>query len=243
MILEAQKLCKSFGGIKAVNMVDLYISEGEISSIIGPNGAGKTTLFNLFTRRLNCDSGQIIFKGDDISELPSYMVSQAKLSRSFQITNIFPMLSVFDNVQLGIITSKRKNFSIFSKSNTFAIKETKAILDSVGLIDQKDVISRKLSHGDQKKLDIAIALACQPDLLLLDEPSSGMSPDETKAITNLIQNLARQRGLTLVFIEHDMSVVFTISDKIRVMHQGKIIAEGTPEEIRRNEQVQSVYLG
>ena len=144
---------------------------------------------------------------------------------------------------MGIITSKRKNFSIFSKSNTFAIKETKAILDSVGLIDQKDVISRKLSHGDQKKLDIAIALACQPDLLLLDEPSSGMSPDETKAITNLIQNLARQRGLTLVFIEHDMSVVFTISDKIRVMHQGKIIAEGTPEEIRRNEQVQSVYLG
>ena len=224
-------------------MVDLYISEGEISSIIGPNGAGKTTLFNLLTRRLNCDSGQIIFKGDDISELPSYMVSQAKLSRSFQITNIFPMLSVFDNVQLGIITSKRKNFSIFSKSNTFAIKETKAILDSVGLIDQKDVISRKLSHGDQKKLDIAIALACQPDLLLLDEPSSGMSPDETKAITNLIQNLARQRGLTLVFIEHDMSVVFTISDKIRVMHQGKIIAEGTPEEIRRNEQVQRVYLG
>jgi branched-chain amino acid transport system ATP-binding protein len=243
MMLEARRLCKAFGGVRAVNLVDLHISEGEISSIIGPNGAGKTTLFNLLTGHLNCDSGQIIFKGENISKIPSHMISQAKLARSFQITSIFPNLSVFDNVQLGIITSKKKNLNIFSKTKTFAITETEEILESVGLCDQKDFISGTLSHGDKKKLDIAIALACKPELLLLDEPSSGMSPAETRAITNLIQKLARQRGLTLVFIEHDMSVVFGISEKIRVMHQGSIIAEGTPEEIRRNEEVQSVYLG
>jgi len=243
MILEGKKLCKSFGGVKAVSMVNLHISEGEISSIIGPNGAGKTTLFNLLTGHLNFDSGQIIFKGEDISEIPSHMISQAKLARSFQITSIFPNLSVFDNVQLGIITSKKKNLNIFSRTKTFAITETEEILESVGLGDQKDFISGTLSHGDKKKLDIAIALACKPELLLLDEPSAGMSPAETRAITNLIQKLARQRGLTLVFIEHDMSVVFGISEKIRVMHQGMIIAEGTAEEIRKNEEVQSVYLG
>ncbi len=243
MILEVKGLCKSFGGVKAVDQVDLQIGEREISSIIGPNGAGKTTLFNLLTGHLPPDLGEIIFKGEDISKIPSYLISQRKMARSFQRTSIFPRLSVFDNVQIAVITCERKNLKFFSRVKRMAVKETEGILESVGLDHQRNVISGTLSHGDQKKLDIAIALACQPELLLLDEPSAGMSPDETRGITELIQRLAKQKGLPLVFIEHDMSIVFGISQKIRVMHQGRIIAEGTPEEVSRNEEVQRVYLG
>jgi len=243
MILETQKLTKSFGGLTAVHDVNLHIQEGELVSIIGPNGAGKTTLFNLLTAHISVDSGRVIFKGKDITQLPPHAISRMGIGRSFQRLNIFPRLSAFENIQVAIFSEQRKNRNVFVRASKLARHETEAILESIGLLDKKDFKGGLLAHGDQKRLEMGIALAVKPSLLLLDEPTQGMSPRESSELTQLIQKLVRERGLTLIFVEHDMNVVFSISDSIKVLHQGKILFEGRPEEVKKNEEVQKIYLG
>jgi branched-chain amino acid transport system ATP-binding protein len=243
MILETENLAKSFGGLTAVYDVNLRIQEGELASIIGPNGAGKTTLFNLLTGHLPLDSGRVIFQGRDITGLPPHTISRMGIGRSFQRLNIFPRLSAFDNVQVAVFSAQRQSRNLFSRASRLARRETEAILDSVGLLDKKDVKGGLLAHGDQKRLEMGIALAVEPTLLLLDEPTQGMSPRESAEITRLIQKLVKEKGLTLIFVEHDMNVVFGISDNIKVLHQGRIIFEGKPEEVKNNQEVQKIYLG
>ena len=226
----------------AVNDVSFEIVEGELSSIIGPNGAGKTTLFNLLTGHLRPEIGGIFFKEKEITGLSPHEICRKGIGRSFQRTNIFPRLTVFDNVQVAVMSWQRKSGNIFLRAQKMLREETDQVLESVGLEDKKDMTAGLLAHGDQRRLEIGIALGSFPELLLLDEPTAGMSPEESDRTVDLIQRLAREKGLTLLFIEHDMNVVFRISEKIRVMHMGEIIAEGTPEEVRANEQVQRIYL-
>jgi len=243
MILRAEKLHKSFGGLTAVYDVNLQIQEKELVSIIGPNGAGKTTLFNLLTGHLPADSGRIFFQEKEISRLPPHTISRMGIGRSFQRLNIFPRLSAFENIQVAVFSAQRQSRNLFSRASKLARRETEAILDSVGLLDKKEVKGGLLAHGDQKRLEMGIALAVEPNLLLLDEPTQGMSPRESAEITRLIQKLVKEKGLTLIFVEHDMNVVFGISDSIKVLHQGRIIFEGKPEEVKNNEEVQRIYLG
>jgi branched-chain amino acid transport system ATP-binding protein len=243
MIFETRHLKKSFGGLTAVNDVDLQVQNGELVSIIGPNGAGKTTLFNLLTGHIAPDEGTVYFKGEDITGLPPHAISRRGVGRSFQRLNIFPRLSAFENIQVAVFSAQRKSRLLFSRAERIARDETEAILESVGLLGRKDTPGGMLAHGDQKRLEIGIALAVNPSLLLLDEPTQGMSPKETVQTTALIQKLVKERGLTLIFVEHDMNVVFGISDTIRVLHQGRILFSGRPDEVKNNEEVQKIYLG
>jgi len=242
-MLIVKELCKDFGGLRAVNRVSLHVKEGELSSIIGPNGAGKTTLFHVISGYHRADEGKVFFMGEDITNRPAWAICRKGLCRSFQVIDIFPRLSVFRNVQIAVMAREGKTKNWFSPSGHMAEDEVHDLLSEVGLEVQGHSISGSLSSGDQKRLEIAIALASHPKLLLLDEPTAGMSPVERASTVELIQKLTKERGLTTVFTEHDMDVVFSISDKIRVMHLGKIVAEGTPDEIRGNDLVQKVYLG
>lgn len=243
MILEVKELAKSFGGLLAVDDVSFQIEEKELCAIIGPNGAGKTTLFNLLTGEIPPDSGRIIFKGRDITKLPSHTICRGGVARSFQRLNIFPRLSAFESVQVALFSAQRKSGNLFSKSEKMAREETEEILESVGLYDKQEVRASFLAHGDQKRLELAIALASRPELLLLDEPTAGMSPRETREAVELIRRQVKERGLSLIFVEHDMSVVFGIADNIKVMYQGRMIFQGKPDEARAHDKVQSIYLG
>jgi branched-chain amino acid transport system ATP-binding protein len=243
MIFETQNLTKKFGGLTATSDVNLQIHEGELVSIIGPNGAGKTTLFNLLTGHIRPDAGKVFFQGRDITGLPPHAISRLGVGRSFQRLNIFPRMTAFENVQAAVFSAQQKSHNIFSSAKKMVREETDAILDSVGLLDKKETKGGLLAHGDQKRLELGIALSVHPSLLLLDEPTQGMSPKETVETTGLIEYLVKQRGLTLIFVEHDMSVVFGISDNIRVMHQGRVIFSGKPEEVKKNDEVQRIYLG
>ena len=242
MMFRVEKLKKKFGGLTAVNDVSFSLEEGEVSSIIGPNGAGKTTLFNLLTGHLRPDSGSVFFKDKDISFLAPYHVCQAGIGRSFQKTNIFPKLTTFDNVQMALMSWQKKTRNIVQRADSFFRKETEEILSSLGLADKQEILAGLLAHGDQRLLEIGITLGTYPELILLDEPSQGMSPEESHNTMQLIQKIVRSKNLTLLFIEHDMNIVFGISEKVRVMHYGSIIAEGTPQEIRANAEVQRIYL-
>lgn len=242
MILEIRSLSKAFGGIKAVDQVSLSVYKGELSSIIGPNGAGKSTLFNLITGHIVPDSGRIIFKGRDITGLPPYAISALGIARSFQRVNIFSMLSVFENIQIAFLSVNKKGKNIFKNAQKMFVKETEQILEIVGLSKYKNELAASLSHGDQKRLEVGIALAAKPELLLLDEPTAGLSPEETIDFTKFINELAKNRDITIVFVEHDMNVVFSISEKIRVMANGRIIAEGNADQIKNNKEVQEVYF-
>jgi len=242
-MLQVEAVEKSFGDFKAVDGANLRVGKGEVVAVIGPNGAGKTTLFNLITGQLRPDRGRIIFKGEDISRLPPYQICRKGIARSFQIVNVFPRLTVFENVRVAVLSQQRKSYRLFSPAQSMAVAETKEILESVGLSDKAGEIASSLSHGDQKILEIAIALGGQPELLILDEPTAGMSPEETSATMELIRRLASMRGLTILFCEHDMEVVFSIAQSIMVMHQGRTLIQGKPEEVRRNREVQEAYLG
>ncbi len=242
-MLRVEALHKSFDGFKAVNGAQLTVEKGELVAVIGPNGAGKTTLFNLITGQLKPDKGKILFKGENISGLPPYQICRKGLARSFQIVNIFPRLTVFGNVQVAVLAQQRKSSNLFSPARNLAVEETNGILQSVGLSDKAGSIAGSLSHGDQKILEIAIALGSEPEMLILDEPTAGMSPEETAATMELIKHLAAVRGLTILFCEHDMEVVFSVAQSIMVMHQGQTIIQGEPAEVRKNEAVQEAYLG
>ena len=242
-MLQVEAVDKSFEDFMAVNEANLTVGKGEIVAVIGPNGAGKTTLFNLITGALKRDRGRIIFKGEDIGELPPYEICKKGISRSYQIVNIFPRLTVFGNVQVAVLSHQRRSTNLFRPAQSLAVKETRSILESMGLSGKEKSIAGSLSHGDQKILEIAIALGNEPELLILDEPTAGMSPEETSATMELIKRLAQMRGLTILFCEHDMNIVFSIAQSIMVMHQGRTLVQGKPEEVRNNPFVQEAYLG
>ena len=242
-MLQVEGLMKSFDDFMAVNGANLIVKKGEIVAVIGPNGAGKTTLFNLITGALKRDRGRIVFKGEEISELPPYDICRKGISRSYQIVNIFPRLTVFENVQVGVLSYQRRSSNLFRPAQSLAVKETRSILESMGLSGKEKSIAGSLSHGDQKILEIAIALGNEPELLILDEPTAGMSPEETQATMELVNRLGKQRGLTILFCEHDMDIVFSVAQSIMVMGHGQTILQGTPGEIRSNKEVQEAYLG
>ncbi len=242
-MLQVENLQKSFSDFKAVDGADLRVGQGDLVAVIGPNGAGKTTLFNLITGHLQPDKGRILFKGEDISHLPAHQVCRKGIARSFQIANIFPRLTVFRNVQVSVLSQKNLSRTLFRPAHRMVVEETRQILERVGLNDQQLALAGSLSHGDKRILEIAIALGNEPELLILDEPTAGMSPDETAATMALVQRLAREQGLTILFCEHDMDVVFNVATSIMVMQQGRTILQATPEEVRQNITVQEAYLG
>jgi len=242
-MLQVEHLQKSFADFKAVDGADLRVGQGDLVAVIGPNGAGKTTLFNLITGHLQPDKGRILFKGEDISHLPAHQVCRKGIARSFQIANIFPRLTVFRNVQVSVLSQKNLSRTMFRPAHRMVVEETRQILERVGLSDQQLALAGSLSHGDKRILEIAIALGNEPELLILDEPTAGMSPDETAATMALVQRLAREQGLTILFCEHDMDVVFNVATSIMVMQQGRTILQATPEEVRQNITVQEAYLG
>jgi branched-chain amino acid transport system ATP-binding protein len=243
MILGVERVKKSFDGFVAINGVSFSIQKGEICSIIGPNGAGKTTLFNLITGHLPIDEGKLTFKDLDITNRPPHQICRLGVGRSFQRTNIFPRLTVFQNIQAAVLVHRGKSFTFFRPVDSFFHEETEEILARVGLKEYAQTVSGSLSYGFQKQLELGIALASEPELLLLDEPTAGMSAQETHQTIELIGRITREKGLTLLFTEHDMEVVFSISERIMVLYQGRLIAGGTPHEIRRNPDVQKIYLG
>lgn len=244
-ILRVESLSKSFEGNTVISNISFSIPEGELSSIIGPNGAGKTTLFNLITGYHLPNNGAIFFQEQDISGMQPFHIVRRGIARAFQITNIFPRLSVLENIVAAVITHRKQNLNVVTPIAKLRGVHDKAheILESVGLTEMADRQSGTLAHGNQKRLDIAVALALEPKLLLLDEPTAGMSPEERWQTVELIQNLWKQLGITMLFIEHDMDIVFGISQKVRVLCYGTLIAEGIPEEISKNEQVIEAYLG
>jgi len=242
-LLQVKGLSKSFDGFKAVNNANLDVQQGEIVAVIGPNGAGKTTLFNLITGILKPDEGKVIFKGEDITGLAPYEICRKRISRSFQVVNIFPRLTVFENTQVAVLARQKKTWNLFTPSKRLAIEETEEILKNVGLMDKKDRVTAFLSHGDRKVLEIAMALGGDPEFLILDEPTAGMAPEETMHCIELIKNLSEKLGLTILFCEHDMEIVFGIAKRIMVMVRGSTIIQGTCDDVRCNQAVQDAYLG
>lgn len=242
-MLEVEGVRKSFDGFMAVADANLTVAEGDVVAVIGPNGAGKTTLFHLITGQLAPDRGEIRFKGGSIAGLPPHEICRRGISRSYQVVNIFNRLTVFENVQVAVLSRRRKTFNLFGRARTMAVDETLQILDSVGMADRADRVSGALSHGDQKVLEIAIALGNRPELLILDEPTAGMSPEETAVTLALMRRLSEEMGITILFCEHDMSMVFSIARTLMVMQQGATLVQGPPEAVRADRRVQEAYLG
>ena len=243
VVLQTRKLKKHFGGVQAVCGVDLSVPDGDLRAVIGPNGAGKTTLFNLITRDIPHDSGQIHFQGEEISALSPHEVCRRGIGRTFQITSIFRRLTTLENVQTALLTHHRRHYNLFAPASRLYRDAALALLERVGLREQALKPSGVLAHGDQRRLELAIALAGDPRLLMLDEPTAGMAPRERHEIMELVARIGADTGLTIVFTEHDMDVVFAVAAHITVLHQGWVIAEGRPQEVRANQEVQRIYLG
>ncbi len=242
-MLRVEGLQKSFDSFVAVAEGNLVVEKGEVVAVIGPNGAGKSTLFKLITGHLKPDKGKIIFKDEEIAGLPPHQICRRGISLSFQIVNIFSRLTVFENVQVAVLSHQKRTFNLLSPARRIAVQQTNEILQSVGLSRLSNRVSGSLSHGDQKVLEIAIAMGNDPELLILDEPTAGMSPEETADTINLINRLTKDMGLTILFCEHDMELVFSIADKIMCMQQGMSLIQGKPDEVRCNKLVQDAYLG
>ena len=242
VLLRTEALTRAFGSLLAVNRVDFTVYAGELRSIIGPNGAGKTTLFRLISGEMRPSAGRIWFQDKEITAWPQHMVVRLGVAKSYQITNIFPHLSVLENVRVAVQGHARAfNFWTHAARLPGVREKAQALLVTIGLADKAAELAATLSHGAKRHLEIAIALASEPTLLLLDEPTAGMSPEETDETMVLIRELAR--GRTVVLVEHKMKLVMNISDRITVLHQGAFLAEGTPDEIRANPTVQQTYLG
>ncbi|HEY7652270.1 MAG TPA: ABC transporter ATP-binding protein [Methylomirabilota bacterium] len=242
-MLDVRGVTKRFDGFEAVGGVSFTVPRGSISAIIGPNGAGKTTVFNLITGHLAPDAGRVIFKERDVTGIAPHDLCRLGMGRSFQRTNIFPRLTVYENIQAAFLSHRGRGFNLFAPVERLYRSETEALLESVGLREKAHETSGFLSHGNQKQLELGIALALEPEILLLDEPTAGMSAAETRESIRLIERIAADRGLTLLFTEHDMEVVFSIAHRITVLHQGRVIADGPPAEVRRDPEVRRVYLG
>jgi branched-chain amino acid transport system ATP-binding protein len=242
-MLEVRNLRRSFGGVLAVDDVSLAVQPREIVAIIGPNGAGKSTLFNLITGHLRADAGNVYVDGREVTGMAPHRLCGLGVARSFQRTNIFPRLSVFENVQTALIAHRRRGRDIWSRADDLFRNDADKLLRDINLDDKAAAIGGELSHGNQKQLELGIALAGNPALLLLDEPTAGMSVAETRESMALLHRIASERELTLLFTEHDMDVVFSTAHRIAVLHQGRIIAEGAPAAIREHAEVKRVYLG
>lgn len=242
-LLEARGLVKRFGGMPAVDNVDLDIAEGRVTGIIGPNGAGKTTLVHLLTGHLLPDAGRISFEGSDITDLPADERVRRHMCRTFQVVDVFTGLTVFQNVQIARITRKGGNLRFLRSSAPEAADDVERALNEVGLWELRHRRADQLSHGQQRRLDLAVTLATEPRLCFLDEPTSGVSPRERDQVLELIKSLAAAHRTTFVIIEHDMEMVFELCDWVTVMHRGAVLAEGAPDDIRADRQVREVYLG
>jgi branched-chain amino acid transport system ATP-binding protein len=243
-LVRTERLTKSFGALTAVNAVTIEVEEGSLHSVIGPNGAGKTTFFNLLTGQQVPTSGRIIFDGRDIAGTPPHGIAHLGIARSFQRTSVFPALSILDNVWLAAFARHESWRGLaWRRADRYPDLTRRALgaLDEVGLAERARQPAREISHGEQRQLELAIALAAAPRLLLLDEPAAGLSPDETQKMVALVRTLKGR--YTIVLIEHKIDVVMTMSDRISVMHFGSVIAEGTAAEIQRNPEVRRAYLG
>lgn len=244
-VLRIENLGHSYGKFKVIEDISLSIGKGEMSALIGPNGAGKTTFYNSISGHFPPTRGKVFLNGEEITGLPSYKVVDKGMCRSFQITNIFAELTVLENVITPLIIQGRKHFKVYG--NVFKDKQLVAsamnTLEHVGLADRADQVVANLAYGDKRLVEMAIVLARNPSVVLLDEPTAGMNPEETENMIALIKRLASGSGTTFFITEHDMKVVFSLARKIYVLHQGHLLAQGSPEEIRSNEQVQEAYLG
>jgi branched-chain amino acid transport system ATP-binding protein len=243
VILKVKKLNKAFGGLQATSDVNYEMMTGELSAIIGPNGAGKSTFFNLLTGYHKVDSGEVFYKGRDITNWPPHRIARLGIARAFQISNIYPALTTYENIRQAILAQQKRTLNFFTPAELLAKKETFNLLAITGLSQHANMIAGNLSQGDKKRLELAIALGSKPELLFLDEPTAGMSGEETHETMKLVEKLNKEMGLTILFTEHDMSVVFSYARRLTVLHAGAIIAGGTPEEVRANETAQKVYLG
>jgi len=242
-ILEIRDVYKDFKGLEVLLGINLAIEKGERHSIIGPNGAGKSTLFNLVTGKYKPSKGRIIFKGEDITGWSPFKINRGGLARSFQIINIFPNMTVFENMRNAILSKKGMRFNMISllKGLNKIQDEANDFLETLGLMELSGIPAGELSYGQQRALEIGLTLATDPELILLDEPTAGMSTDETREAVRLIDKITE--GKTLVIVEHDMDVVFSISDRVTVLYYGEVLATGSPQEIRENQEVKKAYLG
>jgi branched-chain amino acid transport system ATP-binding protein len=245
VVLETRDLSRHFGGLKAVEGVDLKVRAGLLHSIIGPNGAGKTTLFNLLSGALSPTRGQIFLRGQDITGMPPHRLAHMGVGRSYQITNIFPTLSVLENVRLAAQSLGSDNFKLLTPATRFKAYEQRAyaVLEDTDLDDSASIPAGNLTHGDKRKLELAILLAQDLDIWLLDEPTSGLASEQVPHFMDLIGRMQKSADKTVVLVEHKMGVVMSLSDRITVMHQGQLLAEGTPDEITKDEVVRKAYLG
>ena len=242
-ILAIERLSRRFGGVQAVKDVSLEVHPGELRAIIGPNGAGKSTLFGLLTGQLKPDAGRVVFKGDDITGRAPHALARRGLGRTFQINSVFVSATVLENVQLALLAHHGRTWNMLSAAHKLCVPEARALLDMLGLGAEADKSGAALSYGDRRRLEVALALACRPQVLLLDEPTAGMSMGDKPRMVALIRDIVREKGVTALMIEHDMDLVFSAADRITVMHQGGVIAEGAPREIQANARVQEIYLG
>jgi len=242
-ILEVVDIRRAFGGVHAVDGVSFALAPGEIRALIGPNGAGKSTFFNMLTGQLRADAGEVRWRGRRITGLPPHAIWRLGISRTFQITATFATLSALENVQVARLSYARRSRGLLTPAARLEVAPSRALLEQVGLLEQAERPAGVLAYGDLKKLELALALANDPALLLLDEPTAGMAPGERGALMALTARIARERGLTVLFTEHDMDVVFAVAERIMVLHQGRVIADGPPASVRGDREVQAVYLG
>ena len=242
-VLKVENLAKHFGGIKAVNGVSFEVAPGELKALIGPNGAGKSTCFNMLMGQLKPTSGRVLFDGRDITGRPPREIWRLGVGRTFQITGTYQSMTVAENVQMALISHHRRLFAMLPRAHRLYREEAMALLETVGMADQADRACAILAYGDLKRLELAIALAHGPRLLLMDEPTAGMAPRERIRLMQLTADIVRERGVSVLFTEHDMDVVFAHSHHIMVLNRGELIAEGSAAEVRANARVQEVYLG
>jgi branched-chain amino acid transport system ATP-binding protein len=242
-ILELRGIYKDFDGLEVLFGINLGIQQGERHAIIGPNGAGKSTLFNIITGKYLPSKGNIFFKGQDVTGTSPYKLNRRGLARSFQITNIFRTMTVSQNVRNAILSKNKIRYNLFSRLDRMKHihDQTKKVLEQIGLLDRKDVMAGLLSYGQQRALEIGLTIATEPDMILLDEPTAGMSTEETREAVKLIERVTQ--GRTLVIVEHDMEVVFSLADRVSVIYYGEVLASGPPDEIRQNQKVKDAYLG
>jgi branched-chain amino acid transport system ATP-binding protein len=242
-VLQVTGLAKAFGGVQAVGGVSFALAAGELMALIGPNGAGKTTCFNMLNGQLVPDAGKVVFEGRDITGWKPRHVWRLGVGRTFQITATFASMTVRENVQMALISHRRRSRALFPRAAAMFVDEAMALLDRVGMADQYDRACSVLAYGDLKRVELAVALANKPKLLLMDEPTAGMAPKERIGLMALTAEIVRRENISVLFTEHDMDVVFAHADRIMVMNRGLLIAEGKPAEVRANKTVQDIYLG